>query len=792
MEPEIPKYIDEIFPNAYTQEELFEKTIPKIAGIYSKLNYDQLVTQVYQQKDLEIGMTIMNNVWSMCTKNILMIDFDFKVGLTKDKALNMIRAYTEYMHINYKIDLLFQNYDTDRGLHSFLVNKKMDHLSRDAMRVMIDLHNDADYIGFVVIKGFCIRIGPKFIGKSNEEIQESINKEFIAKPVEGKDFRIGYGEPNYYIERVLDVHLELINWFLDQYRTRLIELRSKRYIAKNDKYDFYPPDLFMDEVKKKTIDTLTKWGIKDVESKYTLNISPTIREFPQHNYRVYEQSGLVLYYDLYSSIWVMCTPNILMVDFDEGDGFTREDAINRLQKFASSEAQQQRPILFNVYSTDKGIHAFVMNKYISYDSPESVRILSNLGNDAEHIRFTQLGTHCIRLSPKLFRNRQLQTRNEVLSEFVSKKCYLNSCTIGNAIPIQYIKSILLLHDHMISYIKSLYRDHFEDMISKVYSPQINDVAYIPKPEFIQEIRSTFMNILTDLNLLTNDTTFRATTKPANASRYTGLAEDKLISACVSKTSEETRKIGMDITNSSNPKVCRNKTDGVHGPEVPFNLYRDNQAKLLILTEYDIAMLDFDAKDGVEKQNVSRMLERFVNSQKVLPENFRITKSDMCFKLYETDNGVHAFVVSHPIPFYTEQATRLQLETCSDNLYAAFSSSNGYSIRMSPKLFISNYSTQLNTSEVIQRQFIQKPGVNGVMYVGDTKNIDPYVEEYVDMIYNIQQYVLNFPNMINMMTSFDDEILYQTSKYARTLYMNMKNKRDDRYAKRWAMNTLNCK
>jgi len=124
MEPEIPKYIDEIFPNAYTQEELFEKTIPKIAGIYSKLNYDQLVTQVYQQKDLEIGMTIMNNVWSMCTKNILMIDFDFKVGLTKDKALNMIRAYTEYMHINYKIDLLFQNYDTDRGLHSFWLTKR--------------------------------------------------------------------------------------------------------------------------------------------------------------------------------------------------------------------------------------------------------------------------------------------------------------------------------------------------------------------------------------------------------------------------------------------------------------------------------------------------------------------------------------------------------------------------------------------------------------------------------------------------------------------------------------------
>jgi hypothetical protein len=146
----------------------------------------------------------------------------------------------------------------------------------------LDLHNDSDYIAFVKIRGFCVRIGPKFIVPSgfvgtedemNNVIQIAVNREFIAKPVEGEDFRIGYGEPNYYIERVLRVHIQLIMWFSMQYKARLRELRSKRYTSANDKYDYAPPDYFLEEVKSAVTHYLEVNGIKDIESKYEVVLS---------------------------------------------------------------------------------------------------------------------------------------------------------------------------------------------------------------------------------------------------------------------------------------------------------------------------------------------------------------------------------------------------------------------------------------------------------------------------------------------------------------------------------------
>ena len=40
---------------------------------------------VHQQNDLSINLDISTNVWTMCTHDMLMIDFDFKSGLNEDK-----------------------------------------------------------------------------------------------------------------------------------------------------------------------------------------------------------------------------------------------------------------------------------------------------------------------------------------------------------------------------------------------------------------------------------------------------------------------------------------------------------------------------------------------------------------------------------------------------------------------------------------------------------------------------------------------------------------------------------
>lgn len=87
----IPKYTDPIVPPDYSEKTLYDQIIPKIAGIHDNKPYSAIRSNVYEQKDLQIGMTLLNNVWSMCTHNILMIDFDFKTGMSKETALNMLR-----------------------------------------------------------------------------------------------------------------------------------------------------------------------------------------------------------------------------------------------------------------------------------------------------------------------------------------------------------------------------------------------------------------------------------------------------------------------------------------------------------------------------------------------------------------------------------------------------------------------------------------------------------------------------------------------------------------------------
>jgi hypothetical protein len=483
-----------------------------------------------------------------------------------------------------------------------------------------------------------------------------------------------------------------------------------------------------------------------------------------------------------------------MVDFDEKEGFTMEDAIERLNRFIEKGKEFGKENLFKLFATDKGMHAFLVNRYVWYNSRESETMLRLLGNDEDHIRFVSLGKHCMRIGPKLYRDGVMQTKEKILSESISKMCYKDTCTIGYGKPLDYISRVLLLQDHMISHIKKLYRENFEAMTRRMYSPQVNDVVYAPEPHLVQDIRNHIISVMTDLDMVTNDMTLTQSypERKVNAERYTELIEDKLIGTCKLGSISEVRKNSIAVTNAANPGRCMNRMNGIRGPEVPFDFYLDRGSDLLILVTYDIAMLDFDTKDGTPKQAVVNVLERFITSQRLIPENDRVTKDEICFKLYETDNGVHAWPISHSLPFYSDQAIRLQLETCADNMYAVFSSRNGYSIRMSPKVFTDSVRKIPNSPEIIKTQFVQKEGVSGVLYVGNKSNIDPYIEEFVDIIYQTQQQILAVDNIAQRMLNEDMEVVYSVSKYMREMYLSMKNKRNDTYARRWAVNTMNCK
>jgi hypothetical protein len=786
-----------------TIEKLRAEIFPKIEGLYE----DPLTTTqwiAYEQPDITISMNFFNNVWNMCTKTVLMIDFDFKEGFTLEMAFKGLQDYTKAMKKAGE-ELLFSCYYTDRGLHAFLANQKVDHLSDKALAIMVDLHNDKDYIGFVVIKGFCIRLSPKVQQKlaPGQTVQDMVNREFIARRVEGKRAMIGFGKPDSSVMAILDFHLELINWFTKQYRTRLRELTGTRYISEIDETKMAPPLSFIGEVKNEVIKLLSKFGLKENPGDYIINYKPQPKGFPLQALTIYTQPNIIMYYDLYGGIWSICTQDLLMVDFDVKEttatspAFTRENALKRVEDFVESEHKEGKDRLFHIWITTNGLHAFLVNEPVHFASPEAQRILKAMSNDEQHIQFISHASHCVRVGPKVLMSKGGVPKgiDEVMHDFVAKKCMGEVCSVGYGEPNLWFTQVLSLHAEMITFITNLYKKDFSGMTNREYSRQVNDMVFAPLPKYVEKVKRRMVEVMTEMGWPIMDQTWDSNERfkplPVNAKRYESLISNDLVISCSGETTRSIKNRSQYFVVPGNAGRCETNVYGVLGPDYPFCFYREEVASLLILTTFDILMLDFDEKDGSPKNTVVKSLERFLNSQRLLKENKRVTSSELCFKLYETDNGTHAWPISHTFTHNTAQAIRLFLETCNDKIYASFSYSNGYNVRMSPKVFTDSVNRIPRDPESLRKQFVQKPGIGGVLYVGNQDNIDPYLEEFVDLIYEVQQYALKLPNLPTRMIDNDDDLLRDVSNYYKMRFDTMKHKRNETLAKRWAINPLGC-
>src|SRR3989337_4444383 len=129
-------------PKPLSLDVLRNEIYPKVMGILDNPQKSNKLP-IHEQDDMIIGLDIFNHVWTMCTKDVLMIDFDVKEGFTKQAAIDLVREYTNFLHEHGGVDMLFKMYETDRGIHAFLVNRRMEHTSDEAVEMMMDLCNDA-------------------------------------------------------------------------------------------------------------------------------------------------------------------------------------------------------------------------------------------------------------------------------------------------------------------------------------------------------------------------------------------------------------------------------------------------------------------------------------------------------------------------------------------------------------------------------------------------------------------------------------------------------------------------
>jgi len=706
-------------------------------------------------------------VLAMCTKNIFTVDLDFESGRWSNSevydTINLLKRYTKFMH-DKGIDLLFKIFRTDKGLHAILVNKRVESYSDDAIKMSVALCNDPFYTAFSKLFGYCLRVGPKVYRDllSSKSLYTRITSEIVSKEYSDPKY-IGYGKEDRTIGKIMDLKNSLIRFVKAEYKKNFERMTRLRYIPFVDDFKMCPPDDFFERLiqlaKELYISNINK---NFVESEYKYNyVHKKLSHSSLSN--AYDQKNLSLYFDLHEYIWGVKFKDVIAVTYSELNLDSFNDIMEGLRQYSIrdneyyvviSEEDRSKLVVLFTYDKDnldeKLIHKFKdLNDNMIYDIAYYVRIspLINVENEEVKVDYTE-------------------------SQIVSKIKNQEILTIGES---QYFSKLLELMIFINDYLFSLYRDNTEEMTMKRKIREKRTPTYSPSINTIDKIRSVFVDKIQELDLKRVENIVDEG-KFVRSNRYLDILSIEDIRSCYKSIYEVKKQ--MKIVKQYVLKDAGFNFLYSHG-DYPFVFGQSVHANMIFISTYDVLMLDWDVKLGITKQTAILILRRFIESQMSIPISKRIFKSEPCFKIYETDNGTHAYLISQFLPHNEELVSKLMIEVCSDINYAAMVKFKGYSIRLSPKIYVDK---EYTGPDYIKTQFIQNEGLQVgremVYYVGNENNINPHIEEFVDIIYRTQKFIMEHDAdyIYDTMYKRIEENIAKWGEFLVNSYENMRNKR----------------
>ena len=144
--------------------------------------------------------------------------------------------------------------------------------------------------------------------------------------------------------------------------------------------------------------------------------------------------------DMVVNVYYMCFRYLLMVDVDfyKTSKGTNEKRI--IQMF--TDYGEKNSLLFRLYKTRNGIHAFVINKMINYRSDEALKIMIDLKADFYYTLYSYIRGSCVRLNRKAN-----EEKNNELYTYISD--------VGNGTPIDVLDRLVHLHIKMTEVFKDV-------------------------------------------------------------------------------------------------------------------------------------------------------------------------------------------------------------------------------------------------------------------------------------------------------------------------------------------------
>lgn len=486
-------------------------------------------------------------------------------------------------------------------------------------------------------------------------------------------------------------------------------------------------------------------------------------------------------YNTFNGIIFLCFPYIMMIDFDESPEFTKDNAINLLKNYTSDlEEQLNTKILFYIYESDRGIHAFLVSHYVDPKSDGVLKVFLQLCSDIAYAAHTMFRGFCVRISPKIIdKKNNIKTKEDIEREFVAKYCY-KTCEIGLGKPIHDIEIRLKFKEDLIEILKNRYINLYINNKKKYKEKIENDLEYIH--EKINSIANKY-----NIDILNNDYPFQIQiTSPYKG--YEKILNNDMLFMCKSiKNYDISIKknillmqfdLSLQIYLLSNLTLLKNINDLIKYREekknkkIPklnnenltikynkkgynFIIAFDLIKKIFYINFEDILMLDWDKKDGFNKNIVIKLIEQYnKNNEENIKKGKGIQGTSLTFRLYETDNGIHAYCTSHFFKKGRSKTNSIMNALCNDVWYTAFSSFRGFSIRLSPK--ISEFKSEDGNYIPMKEQFIFKPiydEYGDIFKIGKGKE-NEIILFLLDYITNIKNFILtnivdkNYEKIIN--------------------------------------------
>jgi hypothetical protein len=553
--------------------------------------------------------------------------------------------------------------------------------------------------------------------------------------------------------------------------------------------------------------------------------------------RVFETPDFLLRYDFGDAVWAMCVKDLFTIDFDIKEGITQDDAVVMIKKYTDFMHSKGVDMLFSIVTTDRGLHAHLVSERLIYGDDRTLQTSLELCNDKNYIIFTGFNGFCMRVAPKLKKQRtdpitgepvpgkEWMTEDEISKEFVGKACYeIKSpieglepglrCTIGYGRADPYLEMMLDVYEKLIEFFKSNYMLNLKEFTAN-RSFEWNGVKYdrvnAPPVSFLQEAKDYAGNLLRSYGVISTGEYQIPMKWRGFMTEYEPFLEKNTLYRCAHVSPFEINRrartvvldawkqncplqsisiagLDDDSTESqpgdSKPKMPVKLVAHPTGKKYPFVFGVDRSSHMIFIQFRDLLMLDWDVKDGFPKAAPAQMLSRYLTLSKTLPKLEKIIQTPMAFRCLETDNGIHSFCVSHFMPYDVDTGAILSppLEimhnTCVDAWYIAFVKTRGFSIRMGPKIINRarglGQSDTMKTAEEIQSQFIQKNGVvvpgrsDRLVYLGEGI-VDPYLDALVDFIYDMQQYILQIPDLPRRILEDPDGLSVEMGEVVKATY-----------------------